>query len=502
MTVARRIYVISDLHVGGAYPDPAAPLPDRRRGFRMMTRVAELAGFVRNVARQPDAPRAELVINGDFLDFLAEERGPVDPHEPPQWKAFRGGRAEALDVFRTLVARDRDLFRAFAELLASGKGLTVLLGNHDLELSLPDVRDALEEELGPGRFRFLDDGRALDLGDVLIEHGNLFDPANAVDHDGLRLLRALYSRGWHSEVGEVFRPPAGSQLVAEVMNPIKVDYGFVDLLKPESEPLFSLLLAIEPSYRGKLDELARTLAAAARTLVPRRGAPWRLRNVSSDDGAAASLSDVAGGDGASPAALDALVAATVADEAARAGLLGGAAAGARPADVAGGAWRARKGLLALLLGGGDEGDLISRIPQVQATLRTLRDDLSFERTKEEGRYRDAAAWLSESGPDTKGYRVVVFGHTHHAKDIELPETGARYLNTGTWANLMRFPAELTAEAATHAEVRDALIAFAKRLEKNELAVEFAPTYVQIDLGADGSLLDASVRDYDFRADRL
>ena len=46
------------------------------------------------------------------------------------------------------------------------------------------------------------------------------------------------------------------------------------------------------------------------------------------------------------------------------------------------------------------------------------------------------------------------------------------------------------------------IAFAKRLEKNELAVEFAPTYVQIDLGADGSLLDASVRDYDFRADRL
>ena len=51
MTVARRIYVISDLHVGGAYPDPAAPLLDRRRGFRMMTRVAELAAFVRNVAR-------------------------------------------------------------------------------------------------------------------------------------------------------------------------------------------------------------------------------------------------------------------------------------------------------------------------------------------------------------------------------------------------------------------------------------------------------------------
>lgn len=502
MTVARRIYVISDLHVGGAYPDSAAPLLDRRRGFRMMTRVAELAAFVRNVARQPDPPRAELVINGDFLDFLAEEVGPLDPDEPPKWKAFRGGREEALDVFRTLVKRDQDLFDALRELLASGKGLTVLLGNHDVELSLPDVRAALQEELGPGRFRFLDDGQALDLGDVLIEHGNLFDPANVVDFDGLRLFRALYSRGWRKDIGKVFQPPAGSRLVAEVMNPIKVDYGFVDLLKPESEPLFSLLLAIEPGYRGKLDELARTLAAAARTLVPRRGAPWQLRNVSSAGGATATLSDVAGGDAHAPSALDDLVAATVADEAARAGLLAEVPAGARPTDVAGGVWRARKGLLSLLLGGDDDGDLIGRIPQVQATLRTLSDDLSFDRAKEEGRYRDAAAWLSESGPEAKGYRLVVFGHTHHAKDIDLPETGARYLNTGTWANLMRFPAELTSETATHAAVRDALIAFAKRLEKNELDVEFAPTFVQIDLDAGGALLDASVRDYDFKADRL
>jgi hypothetical protein len=75
MTITRSVYVISDLHIGGIYPDHAAPHEQRQRGFRMMTRVAELAGFVRHLARLPDDPPVELVINGDFIDFLAEEKG-------------------------------------------------------------------------------------------------------------------------------------------------------------------------------------------------------------------------------------------------------------------------------------------------------------------------------------------------------------------------------------------------------------------------------------------
>jgi hypothetical protein len=40
-----------------------------------MTHVAGLAAFVRQLARLPAAPAVELMINGDFIDFLAEERG-------------------------------------------------------------------------------------------------------------------------------------------------------------------------------------------------------------------------------------------------------------------------------------------------------------------------------------------------------------------------------------------------------------------------------------------
>jgi UDP-2,3-diacylglucosamine pyrophosphatase LpxH len=505
MSVARTVYVISDLHIGGSYPDPRAPRKERQRGFRMMTRAAELAGFVRHLARLPGP--IELVINGDFVDFLAEEDGSgraIDPDAPPAWKAFRAGREEARDAFSAVVARDKDLFTAFAALVAAGKHLTIVLGNHDIELSMPDVRAALVELLGPGRVTFLGDGQALDLGDVLIDHGNLFDPANVVDHDQLRLLRALYSRGWFDRLGEVFTPPAGSSLVAEIMNPVKVDYGFVDLLKPESEPLFALLLALEPSYRDKVEELAVVLARAVRTLVPRRDVPYRLRNVNAlDDGGASTLANVAATGQGAGGALDTMLEQTLAtqDRDAVAALRGaGLDAGASAAEVGGGVWRARWSLLRLLVGD-EDGDLESRIPQVQACLRVLQDDTSFRRDVENPRYADAASWLSERGPSSKGYRAVIFGHTHHAKDLTL-ESGARYLNTGTWANVMRFPAKLTDPRATPEQVRDALVEFAGKLIVNDLAVDFEPTYVQLGLKSDGTLANAELRTYDWRADKL
>jgi UDP-2,3-diacylglucosamine pyrophosphatase LpxH len=524
MTTARSVYVISDLHIGGNYPDANAPHEERRRGFRMMTRVKELEAFIRQLARLPADPPVELVINGDFIDFLAEEKGSgckeekgarrkIDPAEPPAWTPFRAQPGEALDAFHELVRRDRVLFDALRDLLAEGKTLTILLGNHDIELCLPDVRAALETTLGPGTLRFLDDGQALDLGEVLVDHGNLFDPANVVDHGRLRVLRSAYSRGWFKDLDKVFSPPAGSKLVARVMNPIKVAYGFIDLLKPESEPLLALLLALEPSYRNVFEDTAAALASAVKTLVPRTDVPWALRNATGTQGADASTSGLrnAAGGPATPAAaaFDALVAEVLAaDPEAAAALeaaetLQAAAKEAGGLQEASGGFRAKWSLFRMLIRD-EEGDVASRIPLVQATLRALKKDHSFDRGEESDRYLDAAKWLATQGPHQKGYKAVVFGHTHHAKSLRIPDTNARYLNTGTWANLMRFPDLFTSKDATRDQVRDALIAFAKKLKANDLAeyLHFEPTYVRLDLGASGELISAELRDYDWKADKL
>ena len=82
--------------------------------------------------------------------------------------------------------------------------------------------------------RFIFDGEAYPIGDALIEHGNRYDGWNAIDYDALRRVCSLKSRGQAIPPSLRLPPPAGSQLVAEVMNPIKRSYPFIDLLKPEN----------------------------------------------------------------------------------------------------------------------------------------------------------------------------------------------------------------------------------------------------------------------------
>ena len=68
--MTKMLYVISDLHIGGDYADATAPAG---RGFRLCTNVERLTEFVQSLSRagNRDSADIELVINGDFVDFLA-----------------------------------------------------------------------------------------------------------------------------------------------------------------------------------------------------------------------------------------------------------------------------------------------------------------------------------------------------------------------------------------------------------------------------------------------
>jgi UDP-2,3-diacylglucosamine pyrophosphatase LpxH len=442
----RTVYVISDLHLGGRWPEAASD-----RGFRMMTEPAALAAFIRRIASETG--EVELVINGDFIDFLAEEH---TPKEDP-WRAFVEDPAQAEAIFRRVADdRDKDVFDALAELLAvEGKRLTVLLGNHDLELSLPRVRAALFRRLGAprGGLQFIYDGEAYVIGDVLIEHGNRYDPYNEVDHDALRRLRSLQTHGQDGRRAK-FEPPVGSRVVAEFLNPIKGTFGFIDLLKPEGAALIALLLAIDPSQRvlgsllkagwGRLGHgpLAKDPA------MPRR------------DGVISSSSR----EPTTPRAI--LVAEGVFSEelAAAAWLpVGG--------EIS---WKGERHVVRLAAYGSWLSEP-KRLRHVQAALSVWPDPaLPFHLRVETGDgYAEAAQRLTENG-----FHTVIFGHTHHAKDITFP-SGRRYLNTGTWANLMGFPPNLLSDDPAVAE--KAWAAFAKDLRENRLEgyITFRPTAARL-----------------------
>src|SRR5262249_47145876 len=65
---------------------------------------------------------------------------------------------------------------------------------------------------------------------------------------------------------------------------------------------------------------------------------------------------------------------------------------------------------------------------------------TFDVSKEHATYLKPAQRSAEAG-----FQVVVYGHTHLAKRIPISDNGKSvYLNSGTWADLMRVPDEVWA----------------------------------------------------------
>ncbi len=268
-----KLFIISDLHIGGKYG-----AHDGERGFRLCTRVDKISSFIASLPKASSSENVELVINGDFVDFLAEPSS----DSSQTWRPFINDPNEALEIFNSIIERDRQLFDSLAEFLKNGSQLTILLGNHDLELAFPNVRARLEEVLNTsGRIRFIFDGEAYSVGKVLIEHGNRYDPWNVVEHDAFRRHRSLLSR---NESSHGFQAPAGSHLVAGVINQIKSDYPFIDLLKPETEAALPLLLALAPGYRAHIFAAAKLALSAYGRRLTFKIHPTVLGDISADPG--------------------------------------------------------------------------------------------------------------------------------------------------------------------------------------------------------------------------
>lgn len=245
------VYVISDLHLGGRPGFQMCPPESRRRAARFVRWLIKQGGDERE--KKVDL---ELVINGDLVDFLAEE----------EFEAFTTNQDEAIEKLERIIETcdaghpaEMQLFPALQEFLKAGHSLVILLGNHDIELALPKVKERFIEILTggePRRLQLLFDGEAHRRGELLIEHGNRYDRWNAVSYGALRALRSTLLR---DEEPYPFPPPPGSILVKEIMNPLKECYRFIDLLKPENEVLIPIVVMLEPKVRDKLAGLLKAL---------------------------------------------------------------------------------------------------------------------------------------------------------------------------------------------------------------------------------------------------
>ena len=450
--VKHSLFVISDLHLGGK------PAEGDKPSFQMCTVAGQsrLASFIDWVGRQrSESNDVHLLINGDIVDFLAEEA----------FSSFTNGDDEARDKLKQAIKHTQGVWKALRDYVSGGGRLTLLLGNHDVELSLPAARRLLMETLGPGQVEFVYDNQAYVEGPVLIEHGNRYDGWNAISHGTLRAIRSALSRG---EAPTEYLGPPGSRLVQTVMNPIKADYPFVDLLKPEGPGMVPILALLNPSAMKQVGKFAALAARSLEVQYDENGLPKDQQNIadySSTGGLAADQADL-----------------SLAYE--MAGI---------PDAAAISAWGDLKGLMDRLK---DSFSEAVREREVGLLLKALRNFAKAHRQAFNVNEEDEVYLRPARVSIARGFKAVIYGHTHLVKRVRCDD-GALYLNTGTWADLMRMPEGILTDNEDRARVQ--LKRFLSDLQSRKLEGwrRQVPTFARVEydgndyLGADVYLFDGT-----------
>lgn len=416
------LHVVSDLHLGGI------------QGHQIFNQGRALAALIDHLGAAPARRRVGLVLNGDIVDFLADRNATyLDP-------------LGAADKLR-LIFEDpafRPVWDALARFTRTpDRVLALVLGNHDVELALPGVREVLlarlcgQDEGARGRVRIAmdGDGYACEVGGrrVLCVHGNQADPWNPVDFDALHEVSDAVASGRKPPAWE---PNAGTRLVVDVMNPVKMDFPFVDLLKPETAAVPAVLLAVGVEQQAPL-------AKFARIVVQRLYDQGRLATGFLGSQAIGELTDAR--------ALELLIRpATWQDPTPRRAIAWEGidwlrqateddARGYRPVDLVDVSAGETLGLGGLLLDRLQRRDPRENLRE--ALVSFLERDRSFDVHAEDETFLQLDGHEKTASAD-----CVIAGHTHLAR--RLPRRSGRgvYFNSGTWIRLIQLtPAMLTPE---------------------------------------------------------
>ena len=407
------LQVVSDLHLGGS------------EGFQIFGSARELAWLARQVAASKVPGQAALLINGDFIDFLAED---VPRAFDPDGVAAKLDRVLGDKHFKPV-------FDALADLLAQPRRpLIINLGNHDLELALPWVRERLAATLCRGsaaaraQLHLVTDGTGVRArvghASVLCLHGNEIDAWNVTDHERLRRIARDRQYGLPTEF---WVPNAGAQLVVEVLNPIKASYPFVDLLKPETQAVIPVLSALNPALMPRLREIATIASRGAadalrmRTGLLSAGDSADTRDSEMPDAA----SPLPGGAGSASPQASAQILMQQAERAFADRTTPISLVRSSQADQLG-FWTAAWDRL--------RGQPTHEV--LREALECLDQDRSFDTGAADDTFRQFDARI---GPEID---LLLTGHTHLARSLARTRGNGHYFNSGTWARLMRLAPEV------------------------------------------------------------
>ena len=426
------LYAVSDLHLGGP------------PGFQIFDAGPTFARVVDHVRTRANSARVvALLVNGDLVDFLAER--PITHFDP----------IGALDKLERIAADAAfaPVWQALTRFVDTDNcHLVINLGNHDLELALPWMRERLLDMLSQdsvkarGQITLAFDGAGFRCrvggAEVLAVHGNEVDIWNVADYESIRRIGRDLTQGVPVQP---WIPNAGSRLVVEVMNDVKARFPFVDLLKPEIGAVIPAILAVAPDQRDKVDGISGTIG---RLLVDKvRRAVGLLGEEETAGAAALAAGQVSYVPPVARPVLDSGEVVPFIGVSDAVGLLDQAEKrfneNASPLSLIDadnrGDYLGGRGAFVRWIRGGEPSEVL------REALERLGKDRSFDYTQEDAQFQAL---------DTQVGNVdfLLAGHTHLERVIPRKRGRGTYFNSGTWVRLIQLADATLANAPAFAGV--------------------------------------------------
>lgn len=248
--------IISDLHLGkGKYLETGGM--NSLEEFYYSDKLVEFINYYSTgIYKEYEV---ELVINGDFLNFLQ-----VD---------YRGHyltvitEGIALEILKKITQGHHKVFEALS-LFASrpGKTITYVIGNHDQAMLWPSCRSYFNQLVGaPVKFKNI----IYTFDGFHVEHGHMHEAANRFDPKKFFLKKNLPE--------PILNLPFGSHFFVELVLSIKQKYPFVDKIRPFTKmirwALFNETRLMIKSFFSLVYFFIKTIFVKD----PRR--QWSIRNI-------------------------------------------------------------------------------------------------------------------------------------------------------------------------------------------------------------------------------
>lgn len=230
--------VISDLHLADGHRTLDGFDARQQMALEGLLDATMPGGILANAGNAADV---ELVINGDCFDFLAIEPYRADGIATP---------AIALGKLEKILAAHRLFFDTLRGFVSTGRTVTFIAGNHDIELCFAEVQARIRQAIlgeqsgdQEAAIHFCPARFYRPLPDVYIEHGNHFDFWN-------------YASGIWDEHGLALSPapthitlPVGTQYFQRASYPVTLKYPYFDHFDPSinSTRQIALLCLLDPA---------------------------------------------------------------------------------------------------------------------------------------------------------------------------------------------------------------------------------------------------------------